>query len=373
MSTQVIFENAILADAINKASRIAPTKGEAFDKAAGLRFDVDPNKKRAIIRSTDLEVSFEQEVPLLEGKGEAGVWRLPSQILQSFIATLPMHEGSTVTFIHRDDEAIRFKSGRTVAKLFMIRGEDMPASVFEWIDGPLANASDIAVKLEQVSWACDNKSSVLAGVHIDGESLVGCNTYVLAVVPCSVPVTEPVTVPLDSLAVVLKSASNCQIRAVGKRFQIALDENTRATSGIFEGNYPPVRNVMREDFIGSIKVHRQQFLDTLGRMMTLSRNEKLPTLKINIDGTGLVHMLTFDMDIPGVGRMQDSMDVTSEFGEIFEMGIIPRWLEQGVSNAKGDYVTIDFGHANPEKSPLMPIQIRDDNGYRCYLMPKKGD
>lgn len=370
MPTTCVFENALLADAVNKAARISPTKGAAFDKVAGIRMEVNPNKKSAIIRSTDLEVSFEQEIQMVEGKGDSAVWRIPSQILQSLVSTLPMTEGSTVDFIHRNDEAIRFKSGRTMAKLIMINDHDFPEEIFKWTDGPMAKAEDIAYKVEQVSWACDPKSSVLSGVNIDGEWLVGCNTYVLAVVPSVVPVTEPVTVPLQSLAVILKSASNCQIRAVGKRFQIALDENTRTTSNILEGQYPNVRGVMRDDFLSSIKVHRQQFIDTLSRMMVLARNEKLPTLKIEINGTGLINMLTFDMDIPGVGRMQDSIDVSGEFADTFIYGVIPRMLEQAVEHARGDYVEIDFGHADPEKSRMLPMQIRDSHGYRCYIMPK---
>ena len=374
MPTTVIFENAILADAINKATRLAPTKGEAFDKAAGIRFDVNPVSRQAIIRVTDLEVSFEQEIPIAEGKGDPGIWRLPAQILQSFISTLPMGEGQTVDFIHRGDEAIRFKAGRTIAKLNMIAGPDIPQEIFAWEDGPLAQASDLAFKIEQVSWCCDRKSSsMLSGVHIDGEYLMGCDHASLAIIPCQVPVTEPVTVPLESLAVILKSASHCQIRALRKRFQIALDENTRVTSGILEGSYPQVKNVMRENFLGTIKVHRQAFIDTLNRMMVLARNEKLPTLKIDIDATGLVPALTFDMDIPGIGRMQDTIDVSTEnFQDRLELGMLPSKLQSAVEHTKGDYFEIDFGHPEPERSPLSSIHIRDDHGYRCYLMPKKG-
>ena len=63
--TTIVFENAILADAVNKAARVSPTKGAAFDKAAGIVFDVEPQKRTAFVRSTDLEVSFEQEIPIL--------------------------------------------------------------------------------------------------------------------------------------------------------------------------------------------------------------------------------------------------------------------------------------------------------------------
>lgn len=372
MPTTVIFDNALLADAVNKAARISPTKGAAFDKAAGIFFSVNLMKRTCMVRSTDLEISFEQEIPILEGKGYDAQWRIPASILQSLVSTLPMTEGNTTDFIDRGDECIRFKSGRTVAKLHMYDIMSFPQGIFDWTEGELSMAQDIIHKVDQVSWACDRKStSILSGVHMDGEALYATDTHALAVVPTTVSVDAPITVPLASLSVIMKSASDCRIRAFGHRFQIALDETTRATTNILEGRYPPVKNVMRSDFLASMKVHRQGFLDTLGRLLVLSKQEKLPTLSIEVNGGGLVSVLTFDMDIPGVGRMQDSIDVETDFDGVFTLGILPALLNNAVDKARGDYVEIDFGHENPDKSSLQPIQIRDKNGYRCYIMPKR--
>lgn len=370
MPTTVIFENALLADAVNKAARVAPNKGAAFDKAAGLMFVIDPRKQYAMVRATDLEISFEQEVPTSESQGDPVNWRIPSAILQSLVSTLPMHEGSTVKFEDRGDEAIRFKSGRTIAKLNMLEIDAFPEEIFVWEEGMMSDAGDMAFKVEQVSWACDKRSHILSGVHLDGEYMYGCNTSVLSVIPAKVELPEPVTVPLDPISVILKSASNCQVRKLDHRFQIALDEHTRSTTALLEAKYPNVRAVMREDFTQSMKVHRQGFLDSLGRLMVLARNEKLPTLSIEINGAGLVKTLTFDLDIPGVGRMQDSIDVETEFSESWDVGMVPANLLAAVDHTRGDYVHIDFGHPDPDKWKLLPIQVRDIHGYRCYVMPK---
>lgn len=372
MPTTIVFENALLADAVNKAARVSPTKGAAFDKAAGIFFSVDPNKDVAMIRSTDLEVSFEQEVPIVEGTGDPAQWRIPSTILQSLVSTLAMTEGNTTTFADRGDECIRFKSGRTVARLNMYDVKSFPEGIFDWQEGELSMAQDIIHKVEQVSWACDRKStSILSGVHMDGEALYATDTHALAVVPTSISVNEAITVPLSSVAVILKSASDCRIRSFGHRFQVALDAQTRVTTNVLEGKYPNIKGVMRDNFLSTIKVHRQGFLDSLGRLLVLARTEKLPTLAIEINGTGLVNTLTFDMDIPNVGRMQDSIDVETDFDDSFTMGILPQLLNNAVDHARGDYIDIDFGHEDPEKSPMTPIQIRDKSGYRCYVMPKR--
>ena len=283
-----------------------------------------------------------------------------------------MTEGNSTDFIDRGDECIRFKSGRTVAKLNMFDVKSFPEGVFNWEDGEMSMAQDIIHKVEQVSWACDRKStSILSGVHMDGEALYATDTHALAMVPTTITLDAPVTVPLSSIAVILKSASDCRIRAFDHRFQIALDENTRATTNILEGRYPNVKGVMRDNFLSILKVHRQGFLDALGKLLVLARNEKLPTLSIELNATGFVPVLTFDMDIPNVGRMQDSVDVETEFDGIFTMGVLPQLLNNAVEHARGDYIEIDFGHEDPKKSPLQPIQIRDTKGYRCYVMPKK--
>jgi hypothetical protein len=55
---KAIFENATIADSIAKASRVAPTKGEAFDKASGILMTLDPEEKTVTLRSTNLMVFY---------------------------------------------------------------------------------------------------------------------------------------------------------------------------------------------------------------------------------------------------------------------------------------------------------------------------
>jgi DNA polymerase III sliding clamp (beta) subunit (PCNA family) len=128
---------------------------------------------------------------------------------------------------------------------------------------------------------------------------------------------------------------------------------------------------MREDFVGSMKVHRNQFSDTLERLMVLARQDKLPALNLNLDAGGLVSVLTLDLNIPDKGRIQDSIDVDTEYEEQWTASFTPAKIVKAVSFAKTDYIHIDFGHENPDKSALSMIRLRDEKDYVSYIMPRK--
>lgn len=370
-NTTVTFENPTLADAVNKANKVAPRKGAAYDKAAGILIEVDPAQGFAVIKATDTEITYEQRIPLLEGHGEFAAWRIPSSILQGVITNLPLAQGASVDFIDRNDPAvIRFKSDRMVAKLNCLKAEEFPKLPEFTTDG-MTPASELASKVDQVSFAVDTKSPVLSGIHVDGARIIACNQYFLALVPCPVAITDAVTVPLAAISQMLKAATDVRVRANGKRFEMMLDAETKASTTILEGNYPKIDPLLRTDWYGHIKVHKQQFVETLNRMMVMVQNEKSPTLVVEINGGGLVKMLTFDMEIKGTGRMQDSIDVSSEdFDGVYNINFIPRMLQAGAEHVKGDYFDLSFGVIS-DPSKYASVRIMDDTGYTCIIMPKK--
>jgi len=369
--TSVTFDNATLADAVGKASRIAPRKGPAFDKAAGILFKIDPKLSHAELRATDLEVFYEHRIPVLESKGDPCDWRIPSSILQGIASNLPMGDGASVEFIDRGDPSvIRFKSGRMIAKLQTFDAKEFPTQV-SFDTAGMTPAQHLSQKLEQVSWATDPKSPLLQGVHMDGNRLIGCNQYVLAVIPCEMEIQEPVTVPLGTLTQLLKNATDIRIRAERQRFEIMLDAETKAWTRIIEGAYPKIDGIMRTNFIGAVKVHRQQFLTTLDRLMVMVQNEKSPTLTLEVNGTGIIKVLTFDIEISGTGRMQDTIDVSSDFADIFRIAFMPRMLQEAVEKIKADYFNLDFGHPEPAQSPLQPVRLTDDQGFVSYVSAKR--
>lgn len=374
MPTTMVFDNGTLSDAVARASRIAPTKGAAADKAAGLLIYAYPTMRSAIIMSTDLDVFFQANIAANEGEGDDVIWRVPSGLLNDLMVSLPKGEQHTITFIDRGDGKIRYKSGRVIAAFNMLEPSEYPK--FEpFTDKELSAAQALAARVEQVSWACDPKSQILSGVHIDGTRLIGANQYSAAVTPCAAPVTQPVTVPLNVLAPLLKSGSDVRIAADETKFYLQLDEETTAFTNIIQGNYPkfePGGGILRTNFLGSMDVHRQGFLDSLNLLTALIKNERLPTVTLEINTNGLVKMLTFDMEVPGIGRMQNTMDITTDFEhpEPWRVSMVPGMIQKAVEHAKGDVITIHFGvEGDPDKRHS--IRVEDKSGYFCYVMPKE--
>lgn len=370
MPTRMTFETALLSDSINKAARIAPTKGAAFDKAAGILFEVDPNTLDVTIKSSNLDVTYRQHLRAKSGSGDVGTWRIPSGMLSQIVSTLPMGEGHTVELIDRGDQAIRLTSGRVKLRLATLNPEGFPMVEASDPTG-MAPANDMAQKVAQVAWSVEKREGVpLSGVRIDGKRLIGCNSYSLAVVPCEVPINDPVTAPLFLIGPLLKQASDIRIKATDNRLHIMLDAETATTSALIEGNYPNVDQVMRKDFLGAYTVHKPTFMESLNRMLALGRADRVSSMRLEVNGTGLVKTVTFDMEIEEVGRMQDSVDIASEFDQTFEILFNPQMIQQAMDACRGDQATMEFGHEDPLRSAKMPVRISDNFGYECYLQPK---
>lgn len=358
------FEVPTLADAVFKAHRIAPTKGTAFDLAAGLVVRVNPSDidETVVIESTDTEVTFRQTISVLEVGDEPATWRIPSALLNGFMRTLPMGSGSTIQLAENGDGNIYFKSGKTKAKLRLIEYGNYP--IIEKFDPMmLAPVPGFAQRLAQVAWATDNKSTdVLAGVHMDGEYLYGCDRQVLAIVPCKVPVDRPVTAPLAELSGLIKNTSEVRLRAEEHRLQIMPDDYTQATSILFVREYPDVRKLLKEEFTGELTVNCEALIMALERMLVLTKSERIPITSIEI-APGCMKL---EMEAPDVGKIADELDILG--GDVsIRMLFTPDNLKGALTASGSKEVKIEYG-----PTPLSPVRVTDTNQFMSLLMPRHG-
>ena len=367
---KVTFDAPTLADAVAKAARVAPTKGAAYDRAAGLLLDVDPAAHTVILRSTNLDLSYEQILTLQDAKGDTAQWRLPSTLLAGLLSNLPMQSGATVTFYDKGDKAIRVTSGTMTAKMMTLNPDDFPK--LPAIDrSNVSDANDFASKVAQVSWACAKDNSIMSGVSIDGESLIACERYCAAIVPCVVPITKQITVPLFLLSPVLRSATEVQVGADDHHLFIALDAESHATGRILEGEYPDVKKLLRDNYSGFAAINRVAFVEVVNRMMVMARAERLPAMTLEFR-TGLTKQLVLDLDVPETGRIQDRLDIAGEYEDDFTIHFTPQYIVSAIDNARGDTVRLDFGRSDkPEHGPISPVRVTDDGGYQALVTPRR--
>jgi len=105
------MQASLLHEALSRASKIAPSKGDAMDRAGGIRITFDVMD--AHVQATDLDLTFYQKVQC-ETVNPTTI-RIATVVAQ-FVATLPMDRDQVVRFL-RDGKSIIVQYGKTGTKV----------------------------------------------------------------------------------------------------------------------------------------------------------------------------------------------------------------------------------------------------------------
>lgn len=361
---KAIFEVAALQDAVAKANRIAPTKGKGHDRAAGIVVEVDPNSLTPVVmKSTDLDVTFRMVVNVLELGDEKVTWRLPSQLFNGVVSTLPIGQQHTVALRDNGDGNVYFLCGKTKAKLRKIEADYPTWEAFD--PDALVTVPGLARRLQQVSWAVDGKGTgVMSGVHLDGEHLFACDRSNMAMVPCKVPLDKPVTAPLSDVAALIKNTSEVAMRVEQDvRIQMMPDSWTQTTCVVFRELYPDVKGMMAKyNQTGEILVTAEELTAALDKMLVLVKSEKYQTTTIKI-GDGSMYL---EMEVSDVGKIADEIEVVGgEPNDPFITVFSPEVLKMALMASGREKVSIKYGPNN-----ISPVLITDDNDFTALMMPR---
>lgn len=359
MSKVLSFKTGDLADAASRAARIAPNKGAAFDRAAGILLETDEDGD-LIVRSTDVEVSYRESLTPLTPPLDDVSWRVPAALIDGVLSN--MDPASEVT-LAEEGTSLRLVAGKKKATL-----RKLDASLFpKWLDfdnTDMAQVDDLALRLKQAAWACDSQSIPFTGIHITGDNLIATDRYKLVRVPCKVPVEKAITVPLSLIAPLISENMSMQVRAEKRRLLLMPNERTKISTVIFDAKYPEqakLKAVMRDDFTIEAKIKRAALLDALTSMAVLVKTERYPTTKFTFNKDGSLHLY---MDVKDAGEMEDTLDV--ECDSDFEAFFTPSFVINALNATTAEIVTMRLG-SDPTRTAL----IEDDNDYRAWLMPRK--
>lgn len=369
--TKVVFETATIADAVKKADRIAPGKGKAFDKAAGIVIEITPGQEPpVIVRATNLDVFSMEWVDALSAEGTPTSWRLPSTLLAQVISSLPIGSGSTVTLeeIHdgKGHSVIQLTTNRrTKAKFNMMRTDDYPHwSAFD--PDILFRADDLGGRISQVEWAAAKSDAlpVLAGVHFDGEKCVATDRYKLACSDMKIPDLEfPVTVPAGLLGQILKQTGEISVGVDGGQFFIMPDEHTQIRVILFGQEYPKVSRIMDRNRPDSIKLKKAPLLEVISRASNFSGANRYPTLRTFFGKEEIAVM----MDNEEVGFLGDIIEVPGQaLHDRFEVKFSPRNITEAIEKAPNDEVTINYDTTKAKGT----FYINGGSGYEAWVMPR---
>jgi DNA polymerase III sliding clamp (beta) subunit (PCNA family) len=371
MISSITFETAALADVIKKAARIAPSKGSAFDKAAGIVIEFNPASPipLAVVRTTNLDIFSIEWVNVSQWSGEPAQWRLPSSLVAQVIGSLPIGTGKTVTL---ESEAtghsyvIHLKSDRTKAKFYPIDASYYPTwGAFD--PDNMYPANDLGGRIDQVEWAAGRTDPALAGVYLDGEVAIATDTYRLACVPLPIPdLTGPIIIPAGILGQVLKQTGEIKIGVSDNMFHIMPDDHTQIKAVIYDVKYPNVSKVISMEFDTEVKISRDAMIEVMNRTNAFSVGDRGASFRIFL---GAEEFAVF-MQNEQVGQIGDVIETPGyAVHDRFEQRFNPKFLTEAVSKSPNDSITLKYNAGNPRSI----LHIDGGSGYRAWVVPRSGE
>lgn len=368
--SSVTFETAALADVIKKAAKVAPSKGAAFDKAAGIVLEFAPGSPLplAVVRATNLDIFMMEWVTVTEWTGEVARWRLPSSLLALVIGSLPIGTGKTVTMesqSHGVNWIVNLKSGRTKAKFFPIDIDYYPQwGAFDPDD--MFPAHDLGGRISQVEWATSKNDPKLAGILLDGTYAIACDGYRLARVPLSIPnLDHPIIVPSDVLGQILKETGEVQIgkSSEDNLLRIMPNDYTQMKAILYDVDYPPVDRIFAYEFDQEVKVNRDALMEIMQRINSFSVGDRVGGFKVYF-GKGEIALY---MENEQVGSIGDVLEVPGQCDhERYEKFFTPKNLMDALSKSPNVSVTLKYSTTEPR----YPVKVDDEAGYEAWVMPR---
>lgn len=360
--TKVVFETATIADSIKKAERIAPDKGLAFDKAAGIVVEVYPQDEAVVVRATNLDVYYMEWVDSLEISGDRVSWRFPSRVFAAFIASLPIGSGRSVT-LEAVGPMVRISSGRAVANLNTMDIEYYP-TWYQFSEDGMVTIPELGGRIAQVEWAA-SKSDVALGLRFTGEHVLANDRQKLAAAPLVLAgLSEPFTIPPNTLSGIIRERGDNKVKLEDGVFMIMPDDHTQIRTVVIGEKYPPAERIMSQvNQPETITFRKQDVIDMINRTMKIAAADRFPSLKVII-GREEIAAVMQDDEKGLIG------DVISLAGQAIHKRInyffLPENLLAALSNAPSEEVKMSY---TPDNNRLL-VYIDGGSGYQAWVAPR---
>jgi DNA polymerase III sliding clamp (beta) subunit (PCNA family) len=359
--SSITFETATLASCIKKAERVAPNRGSAFDKAAGIVMESTGDV--TVVRATDTAIYYTEWIDSVSFEGSAIQWRLPSRLFAQIIGSLPIGSGKEVT-LTQDNRIIIITSGRLKAKVPLLDVEYYPT--WQSFDpASLESTTGVGAKMSMVEWAAakDNVAPY-AGILFDGEYLYACDKYRLARVPLSIPhLTSPVLVPSNLLSGVLSQEGDVLLGAEGNNLYIMPDQHTQINTVLFEEEYPALDRLTKTEYTHSVKVRKAVFLEIANRVRGISQADRIAGLNVII-GKGELTIYMSDNE----AALMDSVDLPSQADHARHTIVFaPSSIIEAVEHCPSEEVILSYDTSNPQ----LIFRVDGGSGYMAWIATRK--
>lgn len=363
--TKLTFENATIRDVISKASKVAPTKGSAFDKASGIVVEVNAEENEVTVKATNIEIFYMEIVDTLAIEGSSTTWRIPSVVIDGITSKLPITSGKSVTFDDGEGSALKIVSGRMRATVRLMDPTYFP----EWDafdPDELDHVADFAARIQQVQWAAlKSGEPPLIGVHLTGEMIAATDHFKVAITPCkATPLYKPVTIPASIFGPLMKNLGDVRLGMGENQLYVMPDEAVQIRASIYSHEYPPFEKAFKRNENAAVACRKQGLLEIIDRAMVMGQRDRMPQLKMLIGKEEIAVMMS-DKEIGLLGDVIETPGFADH--ERFTICFTPGNLTAGIEAAPNDEITIYY-HLN---EPLRPVRIDGGSGYEVLIMPRK--
>ena len=317
------------------------------------------------LAATDLEVSVQQRLPVQVV--EEGVALVPARLIADMVKSF---EAAPVEF-QADGGQARVVCSNYEGTIRCLPAEDFPVLQEAGGTRVTVEVGAFGEAVGQVARAAsrDEARPLLTGVLLEvsreGLTMVATDSYRLAVreMTATAEGEAKALVPERALSEAGRAAAGEEKGEV----ELFLDTGSVAfrigaltmTSRLIEGEFPPYRQLLPEDYESRLTVPRQQLQDAVRRVGLLARENSPVKLEFNALGVRL------SSSSPDLGGAVEVVEAQYE-GEDLVAAFNPGYLSDGLSAASGERVVVEV------RDGLKPALVRGDGQQFIYLvMPVK--
>jgi len=374
--TSVVFETAALRDVLKKAESIAPTRGHAFDKAAGIVITLYPEAESqyAVIQATNLDLWYKEWVPIQSCDAtEVTQWRVAAKIA-AVVATLPIGSGKTVelTDSHMPGgRAVTIKSGRLKNNWQKLPIEYYP----EWDTfdpDELTEVENFGNRIAMVEWAASsNEADVpMNGVYFDGQYVVGCDGYKMARVPLPIKAEwldnhGGITIPARGISTLLRQTGTVSVGATDTQLLVMPDPSIQIRTSVYGERYraADAYRIMGLEHDGHLELSKAPIMELLNQAMVLIGSERFPLIDVFI-GKSELAVRVVDQEESDLGNV---IEVNGAPHKRINYIITPKLLIDAIEKCPGERLHLHYSTDNPR----MIMRISNGGDYNAWVIPRK--
>jgi DNA polymerase III sliding clamp (beta) subunit (PCNA family) len=370
MAAEITVENASFADVIKKANSVAAAKGEAFDKAAGIVIQHDPEVGTRI-RATNLELFYTEWIDAIDAPNEKVAWRVSSRFISAIAGGLPIGSGKTVTLSSEPtDGMVALRSGRITSMLPKLNVNSYPEwGVFD--PDALTPCNGFGHAIDKVEWAAARDGGVpLSGIHFTGEMVIATNRYLLGAMPLELAAPEPFTVPGSVMAQLVKSNDTSGTTLVAldpatKKLFVMPNQHSQIQVVTYAVPFPNIEPIFARRGESTLRVGKQDLLSLLQRTESLSNIDRNPKMNVWV-GKDQIAAQSLLENHDGA-MLGDVIECEGAPHKRSQYSFTPANLINAVQNAPGNEVEISYKVNDPSGFWC----VASDGGYQGWVVPRK--